>query len=194
MAKNDYHKMSVAEKELHNRQHDIPARCPVCYVAIMPMDEESHVDRCVGQPPPGPRSRWVSFSQALKMGITGAQLSRRASDDRIRTKGEHGHRRYLLRDITRFLAARKRLAMEASDKPKAKQLTKPRRKHQIRPMKNPGPLKQRVIAFVDQTGSYSAASRKLDVPIDALKRCAKGDRIRKGTEVLIESQLGKVSE
>jgi hypothetical protein len=191
----DYHRMSVAEKERHNRQHDTPARCPECYQAIMPTDEEAHVDRCQGRPAPGPRSRWLTHREVLALGVSKAVLARGVRAGKLRTKDHGGRNRYLMRDITRYKADRKRRGIRRERKGVARVLTKASAKDQKCPMpKTPKPLQQRLATFVDQAGSYTAASRKLDVPVQSLKKVAKGESVRNGTIALIENQLREAGE
>lgn len=199
VGKSDYHKMSVAEKERHNRQHAPPTRCPHCDIAVQADDLIAHVaTRCSGKPELHHRSRWIKHREALRMGITRMGLSRQVQAGRVRTKGEVGQRRYLLVDLAKYIAIRgKRRAGnqgKARAKRQGKPLTKPRRSVHNLKMTKTKDLKTRVSAYVATAGSFSAASRKLDVPIDALKRCAKGESIRDGTKLLIESRLGKVAE
>ena len=196
--KTDYHKMSVAEKELYNRQHDIPTRCPVCHVAVMPSDERAHVERCTGRPAPGPQSRWLNHRDSIKAGVRKQRLSELAKTGRIRTKDCGGRKLYLMRDITRFLAAQDRRSRAAKERATASELTRGTGKGRISGrMSKPKPelpLKQRVSEYVTKAGSYASASRQLDVPINSLKRAAKGETLRRGTELLILNQLREAGE
>lgn len=197
VGKSDYHKMSVAEKERHNRQHAPPTRCPHCDIAVQAADLIAHVaSRCPGKPELHPLSRWVKHRQALELGVRRSELHKICSDGRVRTRGEIGQRRYLLVDLAKYVAIRGKRRARGQGKVKAKRygkpLTKPRQRGHRLTVKKIQDLKTRVEDYVETAGSFSAASRKLDVPIDALKRCAKGESIRDGTKLLIESRLGKV--
>ena len=184
-----YNNLSLREKEAHNRPHEPPTRCPECDIAVQPEDLVSHLgNRCQGRADPHPRSRWISSGDAQAIGVSRVKLSRMVSKGEIRKKGKTRYTRYLLRDVVRYAKPGDRNALA---KPKAKGLTRRSRKRQNHEVKTQT-LKDRVTAFVAATGSYSAASRKLDVPIDALMKAGRGEVIRKGTQVLIEKQLDGV--
>jgi hypothetical protein len=137
----------------------------------------------------------MKHAEAIEAGVTKKTLSRMVESGKIRAKGARGRRRYLMRDIARFLASRKRRQIAAMANPQASKLTKPRPRHHNNGMSTPKPpLRERVAAFVETAGSFSAASRRLDVPIDALKRAAKGEHIREGTALLIENRLNDRGE
>lgn len=197
-----YHLMSVAEKAEHTRQHVAPDRCPDCHQAVMPADEEKHAERCEGRPPPGPRSKWLRLSEAVALGVPKRALLKLAEGDRVRTKGEVGQRRYLKRDIHKFKANQirrerrraQRAAVSAAVKDGQKALTMVAPIVPNRRMATDKDLKARVSAFIERSGSFAAASRRLDIPIKSLQRAAKGEAIRKGTQVLIEAQLAGVEE
>jgi hypothetical protein len=191
----DYHKMSVADKERHNRQHAPPTRCPHCDVAVQADDLVAHVTtRCPGKPELHPRSRWVNHRQALKMGVSRSELHRLLERDKIRVKGETGSRRYLLVDLAKHIAIRGQRRERRRTKTGSKALTMRRKARQILSMPKDKDLKALISAFVETAGSFNAASRKLDVPADTLRRAASGASIRKGTQVLIETQLAKVAK
>ena len=122
-------------------------------------------------------------------------LSRLAASGRIRTRGEAGQRRYLKRDIHRYNASvihrdRRRALSGAPDG-----LTNGAKMHHKRRVtKAKIDLPTRIAKFVETAGSYAAASRKLDIPKTTLQRAAKGGKIQKGTELLIENQLAQAGE
>ena len=197
----DYHLMTVAQKHERTRIDELPDRCPDCHLAVMPTDEESHAERCEGRPAPGPRSRWLRLKEAVAMGLPERAVLKQAEAGKIRTRGERGQKRYLKRDIHKHkankirrtrLAEAKRKAMPIA-KPIAKQLTAQRSSVQRRAMAKAKDLAAKLSEFIANEGGYTPASRRLDVPVGSLRRAANGETIRKGTKVLIETQLAKVT-
>lgn len=193
----DYHKLSVAQKEAANRLHEPPTRCPVCEMAVQPDDLLAHVDkRCEGRPEPHPRSRWVTRKDALAMGASWPSLKRWANTGKVRIRRIDNSRRYLLRDLTKCLAAaRTGLAHEPAENPESKTLTNRARKDPMLRMGTPieTELAKRLAAFVESVGGYAAAGRKLDIPSDTLRRAALGEKVRRGTVVLIDRQITELA-
>lgn len=50
---------------------------------------------------------------------------------------------------------------------------------------------QELKAFATSVGGLAAAGRKLDVPVDTLRRAAAGERLRAGTRLLIAAKLAE---
>ena len=195
----DYQKMTIKEKERANRQHGLPNRCPECDMAVPPEDVPGHIDRCPGRAPPHPRARWVAFKQALKMGVPKKDLLELVGAGIIRTKGEKGSRRYLLRDVAKSVqakAAKEKIVKAKADakadaKAKANTLTGKAKGGANKGVKTKA-LKIRLSEYVESVGSFAAAARKLDIPIDAIKNAAKGKKILEGTKMRIEFSLDRV--
>lgn len=108
----DYRRMSVAEKQAHQRERarEPAVVCPVCETQTTAADLIVHAKtRCPGQREPNPAAKWVSWREALALGVPGLWLSRWVQRGEVRAQGERGDRRYLLRDVaTRFAARRRR--------------------------------------------------------------------------------------
>lgn len=193
MSETDYRRLSVREKEARNRQHEPPTRCPVCEMGVQPDDLLAHLaGRCQGRPQPHLRSRWVTYREALKLGVSRSTLMRWANDGRVRKTGEIGNRRYLLRDLIKCISVRKAAPRRGSAD---KQLTKPRRNEPSLRMGQPieTELAKRLRAYAEQVGGFAAAGRKLDIPCDTLRRAAAGEKVRRGTMVLIDRQITELT-
>lgn len=109
----DYNKLSVAEKRKCDRDRmcEPTVACPHCEARTTVEDLLKHVaERCPGKRTPHHRSKWVTWTVALAMGVPDGTLRRWVSQGRVRTEGEPGARRYLERDIARQIAARVRTA------------------------------------------------------------------------------------
>lgn len=106
----DYHRMSLAEKQAYQRgkMREPSVVCPACETQLLPSDLLRHVDTtCTGPRDPHPSSAWVTWREALALGVRGYALSRWVASGRVRSKGELQDRRYLLRDLAALLARRK---------------------------------------------------------------------------------------
>lgn len=104
-----YHGLSIADKQRQQRlaQREPSVRCPWCDVALMPADLLVHLaERCTGPTEPHHTSAWLSWRDALALGVPKATLSRWAATGRVRTRGDKRAREYLLRDIAKNLAIR----------------------------------------------------------------------------------------
>jgi hypothetical protein len=107
-----YHKLSVAAKAALNLStvRESAVHCPACDTQVMPADLLKHLEeRCSGPRDPGPGSKWVTWREALAMGVPGKTLARWAKNGGIRSRGERGDRQYLHRDLVVRLARRRAL-------------------------------------------------------------------------------------
>lgn len=81
--------------------------CPCCDTHVMPVDLLEHLElRCAGPRDPGPGAKWVTWREALKMGVRKETLSRWVRNETVRFKGAPGDRHYLLRDLALRIALR----------------------------------------------------------------------------------------
>jgi hypothetical protein len=103
--------MSVAQKQAHQRDRarEPSVVCPVCETQTTAADLIAHVEtRCSGPREPNPAAKWVTWSEAMALGVQAMWLSRWVKRGEVRAMGERGDRRYLLRDIAVRFAARSR--------------------------------------------------------------------------------------
>lgn len=108
---NPYHRMSRAEKVTrHREQMREPAiPCPFCETQTTVVDLPRHVkDGCPGQRAPHPLSEWVTWSEALALGVPRQTMSRWVRQGLVRARGERDRREYLRRDVTKLAVARMR--------------------------------------------------------------------------------------
>lgn len=105
-----YHKMSLAEKQAYSRGRirEPSVVCPDCETQLLPADLLAHMERCEGPREPHPSSSWVTWREALALGILKGTLSRWVARGLVRHRGELQDRRYLLRDLVRMMASRRR--------------------------------------------------------------------------------------
>lgn len=105
-----YHRLSVAEKRAASlaRMREPAVSCPGgCGMLIMPADLLAHLEeRCPGQRDPGPGAKWITWREALALGVPKMTLSRWARRGDVRTRGDRGDRRYLAGDLAVLLARR----------------------------------------------------------------------------------------
>lgn len=106
----DYHRMSIAQKQAHARgaAREQAVVCPRCETQTTPADLLAHLsERCPGRRDPHPASAWVTWRQALAMGVLRGTLSKWVDRGLVRIKGDAQDRRYLMRDLVSRLAARR---------------------------------------------------------------------------------------
>jgi hypothetical protein len=105
----DYHKLPIAKKRAQALAgvREGAIACPSCDTQVMPADMTSHLERCTGPREPGPGSKWVSWQEALAMGVTGRTIIRWRKRGWLRTQGGRGDRKYLLRDLVKRVARRR---------------------------------------------------------------------------------------
>lgn len=106
----DYHRSSVAEKQrMQREQMRAPSiACPYCETKTGEQELLEHVDqRCTGRRPVHPRSRWLSWREAMELGVSESTLRRWVDLGLVRIKGQRWKRRYLLRDVVCALVLQK---------------------------------------------------------------------------------------
>lgn len=106
-----YHRMSIAEKQAHHRDRmrEPAVACPECDTQTTAADLIAHMARCPGPRDPGPGAKWISWSEARKLGVSDATMNYWTSRGHVRFRGEIQSRQYLLRDVaTRITMARRR--------------------------------------------------------------------------------------
>jgi hypothetical protein len=104
-----YAKLSAAAKEAValDRLREPAVTCPRCETQTTTADLVNHLEeRCTGHREVHPASRWIRWRDAVKW-IPHPTLRRLASRGLIRRRGPAWRREYLLRDVTRQVAARK---------------------------------------------------------------------------------------
>lgn len=104
-----YHLMSIKEKSARalGQARDASVRCPDCDMAVLPVDLLAHMqERCGGQPEIGAGAKWVSWREALAMGVPGKTFARWVERGFVRFVGERQDRKYLLRDLALRIAQR----------------------------------------------------------------------------------------
>ena len=183
----DYRRMTVVQKHEYSRLFEPPMRCVVCEMAVQPDDLLAHVDgRCPGRPEPHRRSRWLTLKDASRIGPTQRTVLRLAARKEIRTKGEKGHTRYLMRDIARYQAGR----VTAEAKRAAKRLTMQAQKGDGKGMTKEMELEERVKAYASEIGGIDAVARSLDIPRGTISKAMKSCKgMRQGTLMLLEARL-----
>lgn len=105
-----YQRLPIAEKRALDlsRARQPAVTCPDCDLQVMPVDLLNHLrDRCGGLRPPGPADKWVSFREALALGVPRGTLSRWVDAGLVRVMGAVQDRRYLHRDLALRVARRK---------------------------------------------------------------------------------------
>ena len=105
----DYRRMNVVEKQAHQRtkMREAAVVCPICEVHTTARDLLGHIaTRCPGRRVPHPASAWVSWREAIALGVPRGTLSRWVKFDLVRSRGPIKEQRYLLRDLATCLAWR----------------------------------------------------------------------------------------
>ena len=106
----DYRRLSAVDKaSYHHDQNREPAlRCPGCDTAVLPEDLLAHQsERCPGRGEPHHLSRWITWGDAIKLGVARGTLSRWVRKGHVRSRGEKGQRKYLARDVIYLVAQRR---------------------------------------------------------------------------------------
>lgn len=133
----NYHRMSVAEKERVTRENmrEPAIVCQYCETKTTIDDLLTHIaERCPRRRPPHPRGRWIAWREALRLGASRASMTRWVSSGYVMVIGEQGHRRYLMRDVVKMIAANMSsgtvggIEAPAAPKPHKERRPKPRRK------------------------------------------------------------------
>lgn len=82
--------------------------CPDCETSTGETDLVSHLARCEGPREPHPRSRWVTWREAMELGVARQTMSRWLQRGLVRTRMVPvPQRQYLLRDLARRIAERR---------------------------------------------------------------------------------------
>lgn len=105
-----YNRLPAAEKErlVRDRIREPALACPFCETQTTVRDLLAHVtERCDGRRPPHPQSRWVTSGEASEI-VSRATLRRWARQGLVHVRPGPGCREYLLRDIVRIAATRRR--------------------------------------------------------------------------------------
>lgn len=98
----DYGSLTFAEKRARDlsRAREPSVTCPSCDYQVMPVDLLVHLEeRCEGPRDPGPGAKWVTWREALKLGVRKTTFARWVRGGRVRYKGAPHDRLYLLRDL-----------------------------------------------------------------------------------------------
>jgi hypothetical protein len=105
----DYHRMSVAEKQAYSRVvvREPAVHCPTCDTQTTAADLIAHSARCQGRRDPHPGSRWITWREALALGVARATMNQWVNAGFVRVRGELQDRRYLLRDLVVRIAAKR---------------------------------------------------------------------------------------
>jgi hypothetical protein len=105
-----YQRLSILEKRARDlaRVREPAVPCPGgCGVQLMAADLISHLSqRCPGPSAPGPTAKWVTWREALALGVPAMTLSDWARKGNVRTFGGRGDRKYLLGDLQLQIAKR----------------------------------------------------------------------------------------
>ena len=101
-----YHLLSAADKQkLHRGKMREPAvACPRCETQTTVADLPRHLSTCAGPRDPHPLSEWLTWTQALALGVRQGTLSKWVASGKVRARGRRWRRQYLRRDIARRIA------------------------------------------------------------------------------------------
>lgn len=102
-----YHLLSIGEKQVQAtaRVREPAVTCPDCDTQVTTVDLLAHLaDRCPGPRTPGPSAKWVSWREAIAMGVGRQSLTRWVQAGFVRFVGERLDRKYLHRDLALKIA------------------------------------------------------------------------------------------
>lgn len=105
----EYHRLSAAAKEARHRDRmrEPAIQCPRCGTSTTVVDLPRHRQTtCPGRREPHPLSEWISWGQALELGVPPGTLSRWVRRGEVRARGPRRRREYLRLDVTLMLARR----------------------------------------------------------------------------------------
>lgn len=105
-----YQRLSLAGKQAlqRERMREPAVTCPVCETQTTAADLLDHIaTRCPGPREPNPASKWVTWRQALAIGVLPGTMSKWVKRGLVHVRGELQDRRYLLRDIAVRVAAQR---------------------------------------------------------------------------------------
>lgn len=98
----DYHRLSITEKRTValSRAREDSVACPDCFTKVTAVDLLPHMrERCAGRPEPEPFAKWVTWREAIAMGVKARTLAWWAERGFVRFRGEKQDRKYLLKDL-----------------------------------------------------------------------------------------------
>lgn len=104
-----YARMSLAAKQAQHRDRmrEPAIVCPFCEVQTTVAELPRHArESCPGARAPHPLSEWVSWRDAMALGVPRQTLSRWVRRGQVRSRGERDRRQYLRRDVTRLVVLR----------------------------------------------------------------------------------------
>lgn len=105
-----YQRLSIGEKQAVDRERmrEPSVSCPGCDTQTTASDLLAHVaQRCPGPREPGPGAKWVSWRDAVAVGVPKETIAFWARRGDVRTRGARGDRQYLLRDLALRVALRR---------------------------------------------------------------------------------------
>lgn len=104
----DYHRMSLAQKQAHvrDRMREPAVACPGCDTQTTAADLIAHAARCPGPRDPHQGSKWVTWREAIALGVPRRTFAHWVERGHVRYVGEVKDRRYLLRDLAQKIAQR----------------------------------------------------------------------------------------
>jgi hypothetical protein len=125
-----YHRLSISAKQARHREamREPAIPCPHCEVQTTASDLLRHVETsCPGRREPHPLSKWVKWGEAREMGVPDASLRRWVRQGRVRTRirarndnppgpGRPARRVYLVRDMVKLMALRRRITAKDGGK------------------------------------------------------------------------------
>jgi hypothetical protein len=104
-----YGRLSIAQKQRRalDEMREPSVACPRCETQTSATELVEHLKRCTGPREPHPRSRWVTWGEALELGVPRVTMNRWIGRGLIRTRTVPvPQRQYLLRDLVRRMAER----------------------------------------------------------------------------------------
>lgn len=105
----NYHRLPIAQKrtEALARAREPAVTCPDCDTQVTSVDLLAHMkERCTGLREPGPGAKWVTWRDAIAMGVNRQTLSRWSQTGQVRFIGETQDRKYLMRDLALKISQR----------------------------------------------------------------------------------------
>lgn len=106
----DYHKLPIAAKRAQAiaSVREPPMVCRACGTSVMADDLLAHrAQRCPGLRNPGPSAKWLTWREAVQLGVARETLYRWAAKGRIRFRIRHGGvREFLKGDLVAKLEQR----------------------------------------------------------------------------------------
>lgn len=106
-----YARLSVPEKQAddRNRMREPSVSCPHCEVQTTVADLLQHVEqRCARSREPHLLSRWISWREAISLGVKKSTMGWWIEKGLVRWQGQSKSRVYLMRDIVTRIASRQR--------------------------------------------------------------------------------------